>query len=246
MISSIPTPSKKVQSFFDFVQSETGRPILLQQVPSVGLKGMNFAFQHDPTRIIIKVVLPFRGSIDQFEQSLAHEAGHGLLTYSKGYIHIEPRSDIEKTISFSLSLIGTMIDDVPVNRVIQDYGFNPCGKIYISMVKKEAKAARQRNMSIYDNTGPDEITQKRFMTYRYVAAWSYLQYFKMISFHRDAMKKFRKNFRRAYPDLAEEGLKICNFFREHDVFSTVGHEHLVKEVLSLWDLNNYLSLKRYS
>jgi len=81
MISSLPQPSDTLQNFYSFVESESGRTISLQQAAFVGLQGMSFAFAHHPTNIVIEFLLPFNGIIDQLEESLAHEAGHGLLTY---------------------------------------------------------------------------------------------------------------------------------------------------------------------
>lgn len=246
MITSFPQLSEKIKDFFEYVKGETGKPIQIQQSKSVGLKGMNFAFTHDPSFIIIKVVLPFGGSIDQFEQSLAHEACHGLLTYSRGYIHLKPVNRIEKNVSFSLSVIGTMVDDVPVNRLVQDHGFYPYGENYIRMVKSEAKSASRRDRTIYNNTGPDEDSRKRFMIFRYVTAWVYLQYFKMNSLHRASLQKFRKLFRRAYPEIGKEGSKICGYFKKHDVFSKEGHEEIVKKVLCDWNLAEFIKIERYS
>jgi hypothetical protein len=226
VISSLPQLSEKIQSFFSYVQSESGRSISLQQTASVGLQGMNFAFEDHPTNIIIRFVLPFKGSIDQFEQSLAHEAGHGLMTHGRDYIHLEPNQKLDNVTAFSLSVIGTMIDDVPVNKVIQDHGFRAYDENYVSTLKREAKAAKRKDFSIYSKTGPNDLTKKRFAIYRYVAAWAYLQYFTISSIQRDVLRKFRKNFKRAYPNLSKQGLEICEHFKEYDVFTPSGHKNI--------------------
>jgi hypothetical protein len=246
MITSFPQLSEKTKNFFEYVKNETGKPIQIQQSKSVGLQGMNFAFTHDPSFIILEIVLPFGGSIDQFENSLAHEACHGLLTYSRGYVHLKPVNAIKGNVSFSLSVIGTMVDDVPVNKLIQDYGFRAYGENYLRMVKREGKFASKGDRTIYNNTGPDEESRKRFMIYRYVAAWTYLQYFIMNSLDRSSLQKFRKSFSRAYPDIGKEGSNICECFKKYDVFSKEGHEEIIKKVLCGWNLDEFVLIERYS
>jgi len=244
MISSLPQLSDTLQRFYSFVESESGRTISLQQAAFVGLQGMNFAFAHHPTDIVIEYVLPFNGTIDQLEEALSHEAGHGLLTYGRGYTHLELKQKTDNVAVFSLSVIATMIDDVPVNKLIQDHGFRTRNKSYARQVSREAKFARRKDMSIYRNTGPNDLTVKRFGISRYVSAWTCLQYLTISSDQRDALRKFRKNFKRAYPDLYREGLTICEHFKAHDVFTSTGHENILKNVVSLWNLSDYVNFKR--
>jgi len=178
------------------------------------------------------------------EESLAHEAGHGLLTYGRGYTHLEINQEIDDEAVFSLSVIATMLDDVPVNRLIQDHGFRLHNESYARRVKREAKSAKRKDMSFYRNVGPSDLTAKRFGISSYVGAWACLKYLTLSSTQRDALKKFRKNFKRAYPNLSREGLIICELFKVHDVFTPTGHENILKEVVSLWDLTDYVNFKR--
>lgn len=244
MISSLPQLSDALQRFYSFVESESGRKITLQQADFVGLRGMDIAFAHHPTNIVIEIVLPFNGTIDQLEESLAHEAGHGLLTYGKGYTHLEIKQEINDEAVFSLSVIATMLDDVPVNKLIQEHGFRLHNKSYERRVKREAKSAKRKDMSFYRNAGPNDLTAKRFAISSYVGAWACLKYLTLSSTQRDALRKFRKNFKRAYPNLSREGLIICELFKVHDVFTPTGHENILKEVVSLWDLTDYVNFKR--
>ena len=198
MITSLPQPSDALQSFYDLVEVESGRKISLQQAAFVGGRGMGFAFAHHPTDIVIECLLPFDGTIDQWEESLAHEAGHGLMTYGRGYTYFEPKGRIDNATTFTLSVILTMIDDVPANRLIQDHGFRLHDKGHARRINWEAKSARRQDLSIYRNTGPDDSTVRRFAVSRYVSAWTCLQYLTLGSIQKDALRKFRKNFRRAY------------------------------------------------
>ena len=70
MISSLPQLSDPLQRLYSFVESESGRKISLQQADFVGMRGMNIAFAHYPTNIVIEFVLPFNGTIDQLGRGL--------------------------------------------------------------------------------------------------------------------------------------------------------------------------------
>jgi len=69
-------------------------------------------------------------------------------------------------------------------------------------------------------------------------------YLTLSSIQRDALRKFRKNFKRAYPNLYREGLTICEYFKAYDVFTSTGHENILKEVVSFWNLTDYVNFKR--
>lgn len=242
MITAIPTFSEKLQTYLESIKSKTGREIRIDLASNVGLQGMNFAFVLDQTSILVRVVLPFQGSVAQFEQSIAHEATHGFLLYGLGYSILTPNQKLNATESFSLSIIGTMIDDVVVNNLLQQRGFEPFGENYKSMVNKEIKAAKNRDKSFYNNTGPDELSRDRFMVYRYTLAWTFLKYFRVDFIMRESFQKFRKAFHRAYPQLSEEGTMIKQLFEKHDVFNREDHGYLMREVLALWRLSDKVTL----
>ncbi len=91
MITEIPPYSDKLSKYLNFIQSETGREIALNEIAEVGLQGMNFAFRPDfTTKLNIYIVLPYRGSKKDFESQVAHEATHGLLIYKRDYRSPEP------------------------------------------------------------------------------------------------------------------------------------------------------------
>lgn len=242
MITAIPTFSEQLLTYLEPIKSKTGREIRIDLASKVGLEGMNFAFNLDQTLILVKVVLPFQGSVAQFEQSIAHEATHGFLLYGLGYSTLTPNQKLNATESFSLSIIATMIDDVVVNNLLQKSGFEPFGENYKNMVNKETKAAKNRDKSFYNNTGPDELSRDRFMVYRYTLAWTFLKYFRVDFIMRESLQKFRKAFHRAYPQLSEEGTMIKQLFEKHDVFNREGHGYLMREVLALWRLSDKVTL----
>lgn len=88
LIAAIPTFSDKLNEYIDLIKSETSMPIEIAQVATVGLGGMSFAFVHDDSRILVHIVLPYAGSIDSFEQSIAHELTHGLMEYARAYCYL--------------------------------------------------------------------------------------------------------------------------------------------------------------
>lgn len=243
MITTLPPPSQKLLSYLRVVEKEAGRPVNLEIVPHVGLSGMNFAFRPHPSVIQIHIVLPYNGTMEDFEQSIAHEATHGLLIYGKGYLSVSPLRPLTLTEAFSLSTMGTMIDDVAVNTIIKQLGFAAYGGVYMGMVRKETKATQDRDASIYQNTGPDALSRRRFMIYRYMAAWACIRYYGPNLNERNTLTKFRKVFARAYRDLATEAQKIQRLFEQNDIFTPEGHRLISIGVLTLWDIVDAVRLK---
>jgi hypothetical protein len=246
MILTLPSFSQKLSSTIDTIEKETKRKVYFEQVPSVGLQGMNFAFRPHPTLINVLIVLPYAGSIDDFEQSIAHEATHGLLLYGKGYCHPDIIRQLTPSEGFTLNTLNTMIEDVAVNKIIEDCGFPPVGSVYFNMMRSETKAAKNRDISMYRNSGaPDQVSINRFMIFRYLLAWTSFRYYKLKLAEKKTINDFRKAFAQAYRSLDVEAKQIQRLFEENDILTPEGHEVIMKGVISLWGLDNAVILRRY-
>jgi len=246
MILTLPPFSQRLLSTLDAIEKEAKRKVRIEQVPSVGLQGMNFAFRPHPTLIHVLVVLPYDRTIDDFEQCIAHEATHGLLLYGKGHCHPEMIRQLTPTEGFSLNTLNTMIEDVAVNKIIEDRGFLPVGSIYFDMMRRETAAAKNRDISMYRNSGaPDQVAMNRFMIFRHVLAWTSFRYYKLKLAEKKTINDFRKAFAQAYRPLDMEAVQIQRLFEENDVLTPEGHEVIMKGVITLWGLDNAVILKRH-
>jgi hypothetical protein len=242
MITTLPPPSQKLKSYLQLIEKEAGRPVNMEAVPHVGLQGMNFAFRTHPSVIQIHIVLPYNGTVEDFEHSIAHEATHGLLVYGKSYIAGSPIRTLTPSEASSLSTMVTMIDDVAVNTMIKQHGFAAYASVYMDMVRRETKAARVKDERIYQNTGPDALSRRRFMISRYVSTWACIRYYGPNLNEMNTLHKFRKVFARAYRELATEAQKIQQIFEQNNIFTPEGHRLISIGVLTLWGLVGTISL----
>lgn len=235
--------SEQLNAYLAWVRSETGRDVLIQEVDDVGLGGMSFAFRRHDTHIDIIHAKLLQCSQRQFEQSIAHEATHGLLLYGWGYADLrptaEPRSEY---VTQAIGIMATMIDDVVVNKVIADHGFAPYGEVYPSMVNQETKAARKRQMGFYATVSKDETVRCRFRVYRYVTARAFREFYSLPTGMGRKLGKFGKAFRIGYPEDADEGDWIVGLMVDQDVLSPKGHRRVLSEVVKRWDLTRFADL----
>lgn len=244
MLTSLPKPSPKLAGYLNWIEHETQAPIELELVPNVGLPGIKAGFRVGHSNIRVEIVMPFDGSQDELEQCVAHEATHGLLVFGRGYVEPRPTRQLTQAEATAISTIGTMLDDVVVNTIIQQHGFAAFTEVYPRMVRRETLAARSRSELFYSNAGPERTTRERFMIYRFVQAWLHLKYIKVSLDFAKSLKKFRSAFRAAYPALAARGDAVQQLFEKYDVFSADGHEHIMSLVTSEWGLGGIVNLEK--
>lgn len=243
MIYEIPNFSQKLEEYLRKVRTATRRDIILNPVESLGMTGMYFGYRIGTENINIDCVLPYPGSEEQFEQSIAHEATHGLIVFARGFLELNPILPLSQVERNTCSIIATMVDDVPVNKILEEEGFRPLAENYFHMVDRETKAVRRHQHAIDQKAGPVDVIQRRYMIYRYVSAWTNNHYYFIKLFEKEKLNRFRKAFQRSYPQEAAEGNKIQELFRLHDVLSPEGHRVIVQELLTMWNLKEKVELK---
>jgi len=236
VIASIPAFSDKLNAYIDLIKSETSMPIEIVQVATVGLGGMSFAYAHDDSRIPVHIVLPYGGSADSFEQSIAHELTHGLMEHARAYCYLRFVRKVEPIEQISINLASTLVEDIPVNRTIQQNGFSPYSDGYLTMVEKETIAALKRDTAMYHNVGNDPKVIRRFLTYRYALGKTYLQYFDLEEEAIRILQEFLLAFENAYQKIAFGAKEVCRYFEESDPFSSEGHRRILENILRLWKL----------
>ena len=228
--------SDKVNQYFEKVKKETNRKIRVIIVDNFLVAGMVAAFSPDPSFIKIGVLKNIINDSNNLENSLAHEVTHGLLLYGYGYSTLKPITQLNETQNKSLGLIGTMIDDIVVNKLIQDEGFEPYAKVYPSMVSKEATALN-KGKNFYNMFDSDEVFKSRFITFRYVLAWGFNEYFNIDNNLRVDINKYFKAVKKQYEEISRTSQKITESIRVNNIFTADGHRKVYKEILDIWGLN---------
>ncbi|MGZ6224300.1 MAG: hypothetical protein ACXWMH_02180 [Syntrophales bacterium] len=132
----IPPQAKKV---LDWVIEETGKPLVVNFTEGIGAN-MAAGFVLHPDKVQIDIS-PSKSSTEaEIVDNICHEALHGYLIHKSGYHFPEPITNIATEDVYLLSLAGTMIDDIVVDKILEDLHLNPTSSQYIPQVKREIKA----------------------------------------------------------------------------------------------------------
>ena len=233
--------SDKLHAYIAKVENETGRKVLIQSVQNVGLSGMMARFSEHPTHILIEVVQVLKHD-EQIEHSIAHEATHGLLAYAKGYCRIKLKHSMPILESNSIGILATMIEDIVVNKIIQENGFLPFNSKYLETVKKETKALR-RNQDYYQKY--QNPFKDRFMVFRYIMAWGFLKYYDLDESSRKIIARFENDFRLSCPKQYKTANQIKDILMQHNIFTAEGYCQAIRESLKLWELYNLVNINSY-
>jgi hypothetical protein len=233
--------SDQLQAYIAKIEQETGRQVMIQVVQNVGLSGMTARFSEHPTNILVEVVQAFQHD-NQIEQSIAHEVTHGLLAYAKGYCQIGYKHHLTKLESDSIGILGTMIEDIVVNKIIQENGFLAYTSIYLDTVKKEIKAIRKNQDYYQEFQNP---FKNRFMVFRYIMAWGFLKYFDLDESSRKIIARFENDFRLSRPIQYTAANQVKEILLQHNIFTAEGYCQAISESLKLWDLYNLVNINSY-
>ncbi len=234
--------SSRLESYLEKVERETSKPIKIVESNNLGIKGMLSAFRYDPHFIIIII----KAGVPRFEcdmvRSIAHEATHGLLIFKKGYCRPRFHKNLSDQLIKNSRLVFTMLDDIVVNKIIEDNGFPPYGSEYIPSVIRETEAAL-KGENIYSPYSGDQLFHQIFKTSRLVIAWAFLEYFKLDKSHQKRLKDFINAFKQNFPPEYGLGMKITQIISKHDIFNSKGHADALIKILNLWGLNQILELE---
>ena len=233
--------SDKLQKYIAKVEQETGRQVLIQTVQNVGLSGMTARFSEHPTHILIEVAASLQRD-EQTEQSIAHEATHGLLAYSKGYCRTTPKHSLHSMETNSISILVTMVEDIVVNKIIQENGFWAHEATYLETVKKETKALRKNQDYYREFQNP---FKDRFMVFRYIMAWGFLQYYDIDESTRTVLARFENDFRLSRPKQYKVASQIREILLQNDIFSADGYCQAIKESLRVFELDHLVNIESY-
>jgi hypothetical protein len=227
--------SEKIRAYIEKIEKETGRPISIKMVQDVGLRGMKAEFELDPEYIRVKIVQNIE--TEKFEQSIAHEITHGFLAYKKKYCQLDYVQEPNEIEGKSIDIIVTMIEDIVVNKIIQEENFQPYPYDYLDKIQNDTKNIR-KSKGRFPQLHQDPVLNDRIMILRYIGAWSLLKYFNLDSFSLRVISKFIKCFKKSYPKQYEAAEQIEEIIFENNIFTSEGYYKAIKRCLELWNLVN--------
>jgi hypothetical protein len=178
------------------------------------------------------------------ESSLAHEVTHRRLIYEKGYCFPYPLQALTEIDISSVGLIGTMIDDIIVDKIIKDEGFAPFTSKYFPRVKEETKGILQKT-DFYSFLSENETIKARFITYRCVFAWGVQTYFKHKRDRLETLLGYRRAVKKMHPKEYEMANEAINLMKGNNIFTPTGHFNVIKGILPLWKLDAKIGLRTY-
>jgi hypothetical protein len=233
----------KLRAYIDKVEKETGRSVLIQTTQDFGVSGMMARFLEHPTHILVEVApnIPH----DQFAQSIAHEVTHGLLAYARRYRRLgNPKRPPTPLEANTVSLLATMVEDIVVNKIIHENGFQPFAPNYLSVVREETKAARKGRD--YYRQFQDPLFKDRFMVFRYIMAWGFLQFYDLDKYARKTLSRFESEFKSVYPNQYKLAGQVKDIITKNNIFTPEGYCSAIKIGLALWGLNDLVELQSYT
>lgn len=235
--------SAKLSKYLNKVEIETGRKIEFRPKTELGIASIPFAHQPDPSCIPIL----FKEGTDlgdpEHEHSIAHEATHGYLIHKLGYLSPrEKRKPVGNEMNH-VNLIFSMIEDIVVNKIIQKEGFPPFAPIYLTMLERETKAAREGSDRLYGEFSHDPLYKDRFMVYRYILARGFVNYCDLKPYARRTINRYLKWFKKSFVEQFKMANQIREVISQNDIFSAHGHRKTIEAVARLWHLDDLVGLQ---
>ena len=239
--------SHRLETYLNKVEKETGRPIKILESKNLGVRGISIGFRYHPQYILIILNPSIKRSISDFERSMAHEATHGYILHGLGYCRPIISSETSDKFRQMIHLLFTMLEDLVVNRIIQDNGFLPFGSEYMPMLQKEVEVAEKGEQSgetFYHLFTPDQQTEDILMISRYIIAWGFLNYHSFEKDVQNQIQEFLQKFQHNYPHHYPRAVKVQEIIQKHNIFTAKGQCQTMKEIIELWGLENHLTFHK--
>ncbi len=234
---------EKLFLYLKKVEKETSKPIKILKSRELGLKGMLSAFRYHPDQIVIIIKEGVNRSEPDMVRSIAHEATHGYLIFKLGYCRPVFKENTSETIMKNAHLVFTMMDDIVVNKIIQENGFPPFGSEYLVSVNFETESALNGE-NIYEKFSEDPIFDSILMVSRYIIAWSFIEFYDIGKNEKEDIKRYLTSFENNFKEEMGFVSKIIDIIKNNDIFISSGHCQAIEEILDLWDIKKFLKLER--
>ena len=238
------TLSARTTEFLEWIKTETGKPISIETRDDIGA-GMCAACTTSPDEIKISLSPQLSLDKDSIENSVCHEAVHGLLEHKQGYSFphvIEPLTVEEKNLC---SLVMTMVNDIIVNKILTDKGFSPFSAKYIPQVKREIKALNNNEDCYKEHLKIGITFYNKFKIFRYILAWGFLKYYKLNTEEGKIISRYIKYFERYLREYVDEVKEITKLIEGNDIFTAKGNLFVVAELFRRWGLSKKICLNNF-
>ena len=239
--------SQKLTKYLNKIEIETGRKIKFLERSDLGIKGTTAAYRYHPQYILIIINPENHRSKDDIERSVAHEATHGYILHKLGFCRAEFHENMDDKYKMDVQLVFTMIEDIVVNKIIQNNGFPPFGHEYLPMVNKEIEIAHEgeeKGEIFYHKFTDDPHLEALLMISRYIIAWGFLRYYKLQLSDAEIINKFTSAFKRFYPDYYQFAAKIEEIIEKKDIFKGNDECKAILEILQFFKLSEGVELVR--
>lgn len=234
--------TQKLIRYIEKIELETGRKMKFEYIDDFGSPGTQFAFRKDPEYLCIAAKTGILLDDPRIERSIAHEITHCLLIYGRGYYALDPKENSSDEDILHLGLLS-FIDDIVVNKIIQENGFAPYSNTYLEMLKQEIMAARYRR-NIYAQSY-SRLYNARYPISRYILAWAGIKYYRLESEASKLLNEFLKVFPIGFPYPYKEADALRKTIVKNDVFGVEGHKKIIQYILREWNLENKCSFRPY-
>ncbi len=238
--------SSKLLAYIDKVESATRRQIKIEFVNpnDFGTYGESFGHRIDPTFLYVGIEQGTKTDDLRAERSIAHEITHGLLNYGLGYCTLNMKQTATDDEWRQLCALS-VVDDIVVNKFIQDEGFSPIGNNYHLMIKKEIQAARYKDDSLWSNPSNGLFYNRRYMALRYILAWGMKQYCQIEPDLQGKIDEFLKLFQKAFPMPFAIASDIRDLIIKNDIFQASGHRIVIEKLVKEWNLQGCCTIETY-
>lgn len=228
--------SKSVISYLERIEKETGRGIIFKRYP-IG----NACFKYDKTNIIIGLNKDKLYNNPDIDRIMAHEATHAFLQYKKKYCCPDPDQVNTPKEGDILSYITTMINDIVVNKILQDKGFPPFTIEYINTLTKYIQMM-YKSESFYNLVNKPRDVVFIWLVLRYITAWGFLQYYDLDVHSTRIIKKFLEIYKKKLPEEFNTADKVKEIIIQNGIFTSEGQNKAMEEVFKLLMPNRQIKL----
>ncbi|MDI9437582.1 MAG: hypothetical protein QM405_05880 [Euryarchaeota archaeon] len=229
--------SPRLKEYLKVVEEETGMPVKILGRPDLGLTGARAAFNYHPLYTVVVLNSSEPRLSEDLERSVAHEATHGYILHKLGYCRAVFTKNASEDVKMKANLLFSLVEDLVVNRIIQENGFPPFGTEYLPMIKKEievASAGENVGEKFYSQFTSDLELEDIIMVSRYILSWGFLRYYPLSREVRLILQEFLEVYSKAYPHHYPHAARVKEIILENDVFTAQGECRAMQEIMRLW------------
>ena len=221
--------SEKAKACIEELEKEIGNyNVLIRDCQ--GEEGAMVTLDHDNKRVIVEIneEMLKNEPEEEINSTIAHEITHEILSFKKGHHRL--------SVSKFRNIVGrieTMIEDIVVNKTIQEKNYRVFTNQYIDDVRLEIDVLL-KGKDVYEMYDQDPIYKRIFMVSRYIQAWGYLEYLNLDKTDTEIFREFLEIFQKSYPEQYEKAQKIKEVISKNNIFKAEGYNKTIWKCLEIW------------